>query len=206
MRYLGPKNRISRREGVDLELKTVGSKSHARLLKKLNVPPGQHGLRKRKKVSERGTQLREKQKLRYMFGISETQLKNYFKNASLKKGNTASYLSYSLESRLDNIVFHLGFAPTRAAARQLITHGHISINKKKLSIPSYKVRVGDEISFVNEKTTKIPYIESCLENKDIILPVWLEKKSIMGKLISKPTQEVIEKLINLRLIIEYYSR
>jgi len=206
MRYLGPKNRISRREGVDLELKTVGSKSHARLLKKLNVPPGQHGLRKRKKVSERGTQLREKQKLRYMFGISETQLKNYFKNASLKKGNTASYLSYSLESRLDNIVFHLGFAPTRAAARQLITHGHISINKKKLSIPSYKVRVGDEISFVNEKTTKIPYVESCLENKDIILPVWLEKKSIMGKLISKPTQEVIEKLINLRLIIEYYSR
>jgi len=206
MRYLGPKNRISRREGVDLELKTVGSKSHARLLKKLNVPPGQHGLRKRKKVSERGTQLREKQKLRYMFGITETQLKNYFKNASLKKGNTASYLSYSLESRLDNIVFHLGFAPTRAAARQLITHGHISINKKKLSIPSYKVRVGDEISFVNEKTTKIPYVESCLENKDIILPVWLEKKSIMGKLISKPTQEVIEKLINLRLIIEYYSR
>ena len=206
MRYLGPKNRISRREGVDLELKTVGSKSHARLLKKLNVPPGQHGLRKRKKVSERGTQLREKQKLRYMFGISETQLKNYFKNASLKKGNTASYLSYSLESRLDNIVFHLGFAPTRAAARQLITHGHISVNKKKLSIPSYKVRVGDEISFVNEKTTKIPYVESCLENKDIILPVWLEKKSIIGKLISKPTQDVIEKLINLRLIIEYYSR
>ena len=206
MRYLGPKNRISRREGVDLELKTVGSKSHARLLKKLNVPPGQHGLRKRKKVSERGTQLREKQKLRYMFGITETQLKNYFKNASLKKGNTASYLSYSLESRLDNIVFHLGFAPTRAAARQLITHGHISINKKKLSIPSYKVRVGDEISFVNEKTTKIPYVESCLENKDIILPVWLEKKSIIGKLISKPTQDVIEKLINLRLIIEYYSR
>jgi len=206
MRYLGPKNRISRREGVDLELKTVGSKSHARLLKKLNVPPGQHGLRKRKKVSERGTQLREKQKLRYMFGISETQLKNYFKNASLKKGNTASYLSYSLESRLDNIVFHLGFAPTRAASRQLITHGHISVNKKKLSIPSYKVRVGDEISFVNEKTTKIPYVESCLENKDIILPVWLEKKSIIGKLISKPTQDVIEKLINLRLIIEYYSR
>ena len=206
MRYLGPKNRISRREGVDLELKTVGSKSHARLLKKLNVPPGQHGLRKRKKVSERGTQLREKQKLRYMFGISETQLKNYFKNASLKKGNTASYLSYSLESRLDNIVFHLGFAPTRAAARQLITHGHISVNKKKLSIPSYKVRVDDEISFVNEKTTKIPYVESCLENKDIILPVWLEKKSIIGKLISEPTQEVIEKLINLRLVIEYYSR
>lgn len=206
MRYLGPKNRISRREGVDLELKTVGSKSHARLLKKLNVPPGQHGIRKRKKVSERGTQLREKQKLRYMFGISETQLKNYFKKASLKKGNTASYLSHSLESRLDNIIFHLGFAPTRAAARQLVTHGHITVNKKKLSIPSYQVRVGEEISFFNEKTTKIPYIESSLNVKDIILPAWLEKKATVGKLIAEPTQEVIEKLINLRLIIEYYSR
>lgn len=206
MRYLGPKNRISRREGVDLELKTVGSKSHARLLKKLNVPPGQHGIRKRKKVSERGTQLREKQKLRYMFGITETQLKNYFKKASLKKGNTASYLSHSLECRLDNIVFHLGFAPTRAAARQLITHGHITVNKKKLSIPSYRVRVGEEIGFDNVKTTKIPYIESCIDNKDIILPPWIEKKAIVGKMISEPTQSVIEKLINLRLIIEYYSR
>lgn len=206
MRYLGPKNRISRREGVDLELKTVGSKSHARLLKKLNVPPGQHGVRKRKKVSERGVQLREKQKLRYMFGITEKQLKNYFKKASLKKGNTASYLSHSLESRLDNIIFHLGFAPTRAAARQLTTHGHIIVNKKRLTIPSYHVRVGDEISFVDEKTVKIPYIESSVNNKDIILPAWLNRKAIVGKLVSEPNQEVIEKLINLRLIIEYYSR
>ncbi len=205
MRYTGPKNRISRREGVDLELKTVGSKSHARLLKKLGVPPGQHGLRKRRKVSERGTQLREKQKLRYMFGVTEKQLKNYFKKASLKKGNTALYLSHSLESRLDNIIFHLGFAPTRSAARQLVTHGHINVNGKKLSIPSYQVRVGEEIS-LDEKSTKIPYIELCLNNKDTIIPSWLEKKATTGKLIAEPTQEVIEKLINLRLIIEYYSR
>jgi len=206
MRYRGPKNRIARREGVDLELKTLGSKSHARLLKKLGVPPGQHGLRKRRKVSERGTQLREKQKLRYMFGITETQLKNYFKKASMKKGNTALYLSHSLESRFDNMVFHLGFAPTRAAARQLITHGHMTINKKRLSIPSYQVKVGDEISFSDVKTTKIPYIETSLDNKDVILPSWLEKKATVGKLLKEPTQEVIEKLINLRLIIEYYSR
>ncbi len=206
MRYLGPKNRISRREGLDLELKTVGSKSHARLLKKLNVPPGQHGLRKRKKVSERGTQLREKQKLRYMFGITETQLKKYFRKASLKKGNTASYLSQYLEKRLDNIVYHLGFAPTRAAARQLITHGHIIINKKKVSIPSYQVRVSEEINFADNKTIEIPYIENSLNNKDIILPSWLEKKAIAGKLIMEPTQDLIAKQINLRLIIEYYSR
>ena len=206
MRYRGPKNRIARREGVDLELKTLGSKSHARLLKKLGVPPGQHGLRKRRKVSERGTQLREKQKLRYMFGITETQLKNYFKKASMKKGNTALYLSHSLESRFDNMVFHLGFAPTRAAARQLITHGHMTVNKKRLSIPSYQVKVGDEISFSDVKTTKIPYIETSIDNKDVILPSWLEKKATVGKLLKEPTQEVIEKLINLRLIIEYYSR
>jgi small subunit ribosomal protein S4 len=206
MRYLGPKNRISRREGVDLELKTPGSKSHARLLKKLNVPPGQHGLRKRKKVSERGTQLREKQKLRYMFGITEKQLKKYFKKASLKKGNTALYLSQSLERRLDNIIFHLGFAPTRASARQLVNHGHIVVNKKKVTIPSYQVRVGEEVSFIDDKTTKIPYIENSLNNKDIILPIWLEKKAIVGKLTVEPTQDAITKLINLRLIIEYYSR
>ncbi len=206
MRYLGPKNRISRREGMDLELKTVGSKSHARLLKKLNVPPGQHGLRKRKKVSERSTQLREKQKLRFMFGITEKQLKKYFKKASLKKGNTALYLSQYLERRLDNIIYHLGFAPTRASARQLVTHGHIIINKKKVNIPSYQVRVGEEIGFVNDKTAKIPYIENSLNNKDIILPSWLEKKAIAGKLIMEPTQDIIAKQINLRLIIEYYSR
>lgn len=206
MRYLGPKNRISRREGMDLELKTVGSKSHARLLKKLNVPPGQHGLRKRKKVSERGTQLREKQKLRFMFGITEKQLKNYFKKASLKRGNTALYLSQYLERRLDNIIYRLGFAPTRASARQLITHGHIIINKKKVTIPSYQVSVSEELSFIDNKTIKIPYIENSLNNKDIILPIWLEKKAITGKLIIEPTQDIIAKQINLRLIIEYYSR
>jgi small subunit ribosomal protein S4 len=206
MRYLGPKNRISRREGVDLELKTVGSKSHARLLKKLNVPPGQHGIRKRKKVSERGTQLREKQKLRYMFGITEKQLKKYFRHASLKKGNTALYLSQYLEKRLDNIIYHLGFVPTRAAGRQLINHGHITVNKKKVTIPSYQVRVGEEVGFVDDKTTKIPYIESSLNNKDIILPPWLEKKAMAGRMILDPTQDVISRLINLRLIIEYYSR
>jgi len=206
MRYLGPKNRISRREGVDLELKTVGSKSHARLLKKLGVPPGQHGLRKRKKVSERGTQLREKQKLRYMFGITETQLKKYFKKASAKKGNTALYLSQYLEKRLDNVIFHLGYAPTRASARQLISHGHILVNQKKVSIPSYQVRVGEEINFANDKTIKIPYIENSLNNKDIIFPSWLERKAIAGKLILEPTQDTIAKLISLRLIIEYYSR
>lgn len=206
MRYKGPKNRIARREGVDLGLKTLGSKNHARLLKKLNVRPGQHGTVSRRKVSERGLQLREKQKLRYIFGLSEKQLKNYFKKAVVKKGNTALYLSQFLENRLDNIVYRLGLAPTRAASRQLVNHGHIAVNDKKISIPSYQVKVGDKVSFVNEKTTKIPYIEKILTNKDLIIPAWLEKKAVVGKLISLPTSEEISKQCNLRLIIEYYSR
>jgi len=206
MRYTGPKNRIARREGMDLGLKTVGSKSQTRLLNKLNVPPGQHGAKKRRKISERGIQLREKQKLRYMFGLSEKQLKNYFKKASVKKGNTAMYLSQFLEKRLDNIVYRLGLAPTRAAARQLVTHGHVGVNDKRTSIPSYQVKVGDKISFLNNKTLKIPYIEKILSNKDMIIPTWLEKKAVVGRLVSEPTSEEISKQVNLRLIIEFYSR
>ena len=206
MRYTGPKNRIARREGVDLGLKTLGSKSHARLLKKLNVRPGQHGANMRRKSSERSLQLREKQKLRFTFGLTETQLKNYFKTASQKKGNTALFVSQYLEKRLDNIVYRLGLAPTRAASRQLVGHGHIKVNGKTMTIPSYQVKINDEVTFGNDKITKVPYIEKCISNKDIILPAWLEKKAITGKLISEPTTDEITKQINLRLIIEFYSR
>ncbi len=206
MRYLGSKNRIARREAMDLGLKTPGSKSHARLLKRLNVLPGQHGTRGRRKVSERGVQLREKQKLRFIFGMTESQLKKYFNIAIAKKGNTALYLVQFLESRLDNIVYRLGFAPTRASARQLVNHGHIKVNDKVATIPSYQVKPGDIITFADEKTVKIPYITKTLENKDVILPKWLERKATVGKLVGKPSAEEIEKQINLRLVIEYYSR
>ena len=207
MRYLGPKNRIARREGIDLGLKTPGSKSHARLLKKLNVPPGQHGGNtRRRKISERAVQLREKQKLRFLFGLTERQLKNYFKKAVFKKGNTALYVSQYLEKRLDNIVYRLGMAPTRAAARQLISHGHVAINDKKMAVASYQVRVGDKVSYKKEATMKIPYVEKTLANKDIIVPSWLEKKAVAGRLTAEPSIDEIGKQINLRLIIEYYSR
>lgn len=191
---------------MDLGLKTPGSKTHARMLKKLNVLPGQHGTRGRRKVSERGVQLREKQKLRFMFGLTEKQLKNYFGVAREKKGNTALYFSQYLEKRLDNIVYRLGLAPTRAAARQLITHGHITVNDDKVRVASYQVRVGDKITFRKEKTAAIPYIKTALENKDLRIPAWIEKKAIAGKLVSEPTLDEIAQQINLRLIIEYYSR
>ncbi|MBW7960344.1 30S ribosomal protein S4 [Patescibacteria group bacterium] len=206
MRYTGPKNRLARREGMDLGLKTIGSKSHTRLLNKLNVPPGQQSTRRRRKVSERGIQLREKQKLRYIFGINEKQLKKYFKSASSRKGNTAMHLSQYLEKRLDNVVYRLGLAPTRASARQLVTHGHIGINDKKMSIPSYQVKVEDKVSFLKDKSSKIPYIEKSISNKDLIIPNWLEKKAVAGKLVSEPSNEEIVKQVNLRLIIEFYSR
>lgn len=206
MRYTGPRNRIARQLGIDLGLKVAGTKSHARLLKKINILPGQHSAKKRKKISERGIQLKEKQKLKYTFCITEKQLKNYFRKASMKKGNTALYLSQFLESRLDNIVYRLAMAPTRNASRQLISHGHIAVNGKKMTIPSYQVKVGDEISFINSKITKVPYIEASLNNKDIIIPNWLEKKELGGKLVSLPNADEISKQINLRLIIEYYSK
>lgn len=208
MRYTGPRNRIARREGMDLGLKTVGSKAHASLLKKMNILPGQHGTKGRRKVSEYGRQVREKQKLRFMFSVTETQMKNYFKIASTKKGNTGVLLSELLERRLDNTLYRLGFAPTRAAARQLVCHKHIKVNGKMLNIPAYQVKIGDTLSFARETSTKIPYIETSIERPDVILPAWIEVKAKAkeGTLISAPTSEIIEKQVNLRLVVEYYSR
>jgi len=206
MRYTGPRNKIASRESIDLGFKSPGSKSHARLLKKLNIPPGQHGTRGRRKISDHGRQLREKQKLRYLFMLTEKQLKKYFKEAVIKKGNTGLYLGKFLEKRLDNMLFRAGFAPTRASARQLITHRHIKVNNRVNSLPSYQVKKDDIITFSNDKMTKIPYIEKMLENKEIILPNWIERKAIICKIVSEPTNEEIGKQINLRLVIEHYSR
>jgi small subunit ribosomal protein S4 len=206
MRYTGPRNRIARREGVDLGLKTPGSKSHLRLLRRLNVLPGQHGVKGRKRYSERGEQLREKQKLRFTYLLTEKQLKKYFKIALKKKGDTGSNFINILERRLDNVVFRLGFAPTRASARQLVAHGHIKVNDKKIKIPSYLVEIGDIISFSNNEITKVDYIDKALKNKDLIIPSWLKRENLVGKVVSEPVNTDVEKLVNLRLIVDYYSR
>lgn len=207
MRYTGPKNRLSRRQGIDLGLKTPGSKAHMALIRRLNIPPGQHGSKGYTKLSERGEQLREKQKLRFFYGLTESQLKKYFKQALEKKGDTSSHLISLLESRLDNVVFRLGFAPTRAAARQLVTHGHICVNNQKVTIPSYHLKIGDEIRFRNEeKTLRIDYIKKNIEQKDISIPKWLLREGHRGKVVSIPKDTDIEKILNFRLIIDYYSR
>lgn len=205
MRYLGSKTKLSRKLGVDLGLKTTGSKSHLRLLKRLSVSPGQHGSQ-RKKITEYGLQLKEKQKLKFMFGVSEKQLKRYFNLASKKRGNTAVYLSQFLEKRLDNVVYRLGFAPTRASARQLVSHRHIKVNDQIVNIPSYQIKVGDVISFSKESSKEIDYVKKMLESKDYLLPKWLERKGEIGKVVEEPDITNIEKQVNLRSIIELFSR
>lgn len=206
MRYTGPKNRKARREGVDLGLKTVGSKTHERLMRKINIVPGQHGTRRKAKGSDYAKQIREKQKLRIMFGLSDKQLKNYFIKASRLEGNTAYHLSEFLESRLDNVVYRLGFAPTRASARQLVNHGHVTLNAKKLTVPSAVTKVDDVVSFAKTATKDIPYIAEMLKNTSATLPSWLEKKQDNGVIIGKPSYESLEKQVNMKLIVEFYSR
>jgi small subunit ribosomal protein S4 len=207
MRYTGPKNRIARREGMDLGLKTLGSKSHEKLMRKISIIPGQHGgARKRSKVSDYGRQIREKQKLRAMFGITDKQMKNYFLKATALEGNTAVVLSEMLEMRLDNVVYRLGFAPTRAAARQLVNHGHIKLNDHKNSTASTIVRVNDAITFSNESTSKIVYIADSLANSQTIIPAWLTRKDSSGIVGSRATIDDINKQLNMRLIVEFYSR
>ena len=206
MRYTGPKNKIARRQGIDLRLKTTGSKAHATLLKKVNIKPGQHGARYRRKVSEHAGQLLEKQKLRHIFGITETQLKKYFDVSSRKEGNTAIHLCEVLERRLDNVLYRLGFTPTRAAARQLVSHGHIQINGKRMDIPSYLLRKGDRLTFKSPKTKEIPYIQGFRETNEVIIPEWLEVKKDSGSLLKAPDNSLIEQQVNLRLVIEFYSR
>ncbi len=208
MRYTGPRNKVASREGEDLGLKTVGSKAHASLLKKLNIKPGQHGAgtRRRRKMSERSKQLREKQKLRFLFGVTETQLKNYYNVAKATKGNTSLLLGQLLEQRLDNVVYKLGFAPTRASARQLVNHGHITVDGKVVTIASFHLLKGAKIGFFKEKSTKIPYIEAQMKNETMIIPAWLEKKDSQGNIVHMPDSQEIEKQVNMRSVIEFYSR
>jgi small subunit ribosomal protein S4 len=205
-KYNGPKNRLSRREGVDLELKTPGSKAHASLLRRLKVPPGQHGPRgSRRKPSDYALQLREKQKAKRYYGILEKQFKNNYLKAMKVKGNTGTTLLIILETRLDNVVYRLSLAPTRAASRQMVSHGHILVNNQKNSIPSYQVKIDDVIS-LKPKALLIPAVKKILEEKNPVLPKWLERKGAIGRVSKYPERSDIELDINEKLIIEHYSR
>lgn len=197
-RYTGPKDRLSRREGYDLFGK--GTK-----LTRLSVPPGIHGPKGVRRQSQYGKQLREKQKVRRMYGILERQFKRYIDKALKSKGNTGETLLVSLERRLDNVVYRLGFVPTRASARQLVSHKHVFVNGKRVNIPSYQVRVGDMIS-LGSKAINTPVIKKLLAEKDVKHPAWLRRKAAVGQVAKFPKREDIIEPISEQDIVEYYSR
>lgn len=204
-RYTQAKNRLARREGVDLGLKTLGSKAQASLLRRLTIPPGMHGQKKVRRLSDYGKQLREKQKAKRMYGIYERQFKKYYQKAAKIKGATGPTLLRLLETRLDNVIYKLGFAPTRAAARQLINHGHVIVDGKIMSIPSNEVQPGNVIT-LKQKAFEIPAIKKAIDNKSLNIPAWLSKKGPVGRIDRLPKEGDLEENIDEQLIVEYYSR
>ena len=200
-RYIGPKSKIARRFGEAI----YGAD---KVLEKRNFPPGQHGLaRKRKKNSEYGEQLTEKQKAKYTYGILEKQFARTYEAAARMGGITGENLLKLLECRLDNVVYRLGIAPTRAAARQLVSHRHICVNGNVVNIPSYALKVGDVIS-VREKSKTLEVITDSLAGAGRSRYAWLEwdNASMTGKFIQTPEREEIPENIKEQLIVELYSK
>lgn len=199
-RYTGPKTKIARKFGEPI----YGSDKY---YEKRNFPPGQHGAaKKRKKVSEYGIQLQEKQKAKYTYGILERQFRNTFEKASKKKGITGEILLQLIESRVDNTVYRLGIAPTRDAARQLVSHRHITVNGKVMNIPSAMLKPGDIVA-VREKSKSLEVITNSVGSHVNNYP-WLEWDSatLTGKFMSYPNREDIPETINEQLIVELYSK
>lgn len=200
-RYIGPKHKLCRREGIAL----CGS-PNCPVIRKNAGPPGQHGAKGRRKLSEYGIQLREKQRAKRMYGVFEKQFKKYFQNAAAQKSQTAEALMQLLETRLDNVVFRLQLARSRPQARQLVSHGHVRVNNKKVTVSSYNVKIGDIIS-LSPKATNYDFIKKLQEEtKNSKIPSWLERKATVAKVLSLPKSEDFEPDLNPRLIIEYYSR
>ncbi|MCS7171097.1 MAG: 30S ribosomal protein S4 [Aquificaceae bacterium] len=206
-RYIGPQVRTDRRLGAIVS----GKKSAPKNLARRNFPPGQHGRTKgrRRKLTEYGVRLMEKQKLKFLYGgLREKQFRRYFDEASRSKGNTGQVLLQLLERRLDNVVYRLGFASTRRQARQWVAHGHFTVNGRKVDIPSYRVEPGDIIE-VKQGSRDVPQLLENLENMDPrSVPSWLEldKENFRGRVIDMPRDIQLEVPVNLQYIIEFYSR
>ena len=200
-RYTGPKSKIARNFGDPI----FGPDKY---LEKKNYPPGQHGLnKKRKKQSEYGVQLKEKQKAKHTYGVLEKQFRNLFEKASRAKGVTGEVLLQLLETRLDNVVFRLGVAPTRSGARQLVSHRHITVNGEVVSIPSYSVKPGDIVG-VREKSKSLEVISDALSSNRHSKSSWLEwdESQLAGKFLNIPERSEIPENIKEQLIVELYSK
>jgi small subunit ribosomal protein S4 len=200
-RHTGPKIKPSRKFGQALTTKAE------KYLARRNYRPGQHG-QNPQRVSEYGMQLREKQKAKLIYGIMEKQFRNYYEKASKKVGITGDALMQALEMRLDNVVFRLGFGITRAQARQLVSHGFFQVNGKKVNIPSYQLKVGDEIA-VKENKKKSKYMQNLaqvLANTKTVEWLNLDAGNFAGKVLSAPSRDQIDSSVNSQLIVEHYSR
>ena len=198
-RYTGPSTKIARKFGEPI----FGTDRH---FEKRNYPPGQHGLaRKRKKTSEYGTQLKEKQKVKYTYGVFERQFRNLYEKASRMKGQKGENLIILLESRLDNLVYRMGIAPTRAAARQLVSHCHITLNGSLCNIPSAIVRPGDVIA-VRERSKSLEVITNSVASASKYSWIEFDAKALTGKYLNVPVREEIPETINEQLIVELYSK
>ena len=202
-RYTGPKNKIARRFGVNLGLKTNAAKVARRLTQK----PGQHGARHRSSTSSFGKQLEEKQKAKFIYGLRERQFRGYVEEANRREGDSGVNVNHILESRLDNVVYRMGFAVTRAQARQLVNHGMFLVNGKKLDTPSYLVKSGDEIALRPNKIGKKIFETITDQLSNAKVPSWLkvEPTEKKGSVLSKPMQEDFENVFDVKLIVEYYS-
>lgn len=199
MRYTKSKDRQSRKFGEILSGMPLFEVS------KRPYPPGQHG-QKRSKSSEYGSLLLEKQKLRFSYGLSERQFKRYFDKANKKKGPTGEILIILLETRLDNLVYRMGFTPTLPAARQLVTHGHVLVDNKNIDIPSYAVKPGSEIALKTSIRENEVVKDSIKNTPQVLDYVAVEKEHFKGKLVNMPNRGQIPVNVNERLIVEYYSR
>ncbi len=206
-RYTGASCKLCRREGQKLFLKGERCYGGKCALSRRAYAPGQHGAAK-KKLSEYGVQLREKQKAKRFYGILESQFRNYFEIADSKKGITGEVLLQLLESRLDNVVYRMGFGSTRAEARQLVTHGHFIINGKRVNIPSYLTKVGEAIEVCEGSRKSVRFKEILDMTGSKVVPKWIEvdQENLKGKVVAVPAREDIDLPVQEHLIVELYSK
>jgi small subunit ribosomal protein S4 len=207
-RYIGPVCRLCRREGMKLFLKGERCYTEKCAIEKRNVPPGQHARARRAKLAGYGLQLREKQKVKRIYGVLENQFRRYFEVAERQRGITGETLLQLLERRLDNVVYRLGFATSRAQGRQLVRHGHFMVNGRKVDIPSYSVKANDVIS-VRSTSAKVPAIAHAMDEvKGRGIPEWLnlDPEKMAGRIVSLPTREQINLPVQEQLIVELYSK
>jgi small subunit ribosomal protein S4 len=199
-RFIGPKTKVARKFGEAIY-------GPDKVFEKKNYPPGQHGLNRRKKTSEYGTQLKEKQKAKYTYGLLERQFSNLFAKAKRSKGVTGEVLLGLLESRLDNVVYRLGIAPTRAAARQLVGHRHITVDGEVVNIPSYTLKAGQIIG-VREKSKSLEVIASSLTSSNVQRYSWMEwdRHTMTGRFLNMPERSDIPENIKEQLIVDLYSK